>query len=76
MFDGLPWNAITADCVDKPLRVATRLGISVELLHDAAPRIKHILMNTTFRMFPDSAAAKGKKTARPRCRRKRLRCRR
>ena len=48
-------------CVDKPVRVATRLGISVELLHAAVPRITQILMNTTFRMFPDSAAAKGEK---------------
>jgi len=52
-------------CVDKPVRVATRLGIAVELLHAAVPRITQIMMNTTFRMFPDSAAAKGEKSAKP-----------
>ena len=54
-------DLIVQACVDKPVRVATRLGISVELLHAAAPRITQIIMNTTFRMFPDSAAAKGEK---------------
>ncbi len=52
-------------CVDKPVRIATRLGKAVELLHDVSPRIAQILMNTTFRMFPDSAAAKGEKSAKP-----------
>ncbi len=52
-------DLIVQAVVDKPVRVATRLGISVELLHAAVPRITQILMNTTFRMFPDSAAAKG-----------------
>ena len=54
-------DLIVRACVDKPVRVATRLGISVQLLHAAVPRITQILMNTTFRMFPDSAAAKGEK---------------
>ena len=55
-------DLIVQACVDKPVRVATRLGIAVELLHAAVPRITQILMNTTFRMFPDSAAAKGDKS--------------
>jgi NAD(P)-dependent dehydrogenase (short-subunit alcohol dehydrogenase family) len=54
-------DLIVQACVDKPVRVATRLGMSVELLHAAVPRVTQILMNTTFRMFPDSAAAKGEK---------------
>ena len=54
-------DLIVQACVDKPVRVATRLGIAVELLHALTPRITQILMNTTFRMFPDSAAAKGEK---------------
>ena len=54
-------DLIVQACVDKPARVATRLGVSVELLHAAMPRVSQILMNTTFRMFPDSAAAKGEK---------------
>jgi NAD(P)-dependent dehydrogenase (short-subunit alcohol dehydrogenase family) len=54
-------DLIVQAVVDKPVRVATRLGIFVELLHDVVPRVTQVLMNTTFRMFPDSAAAKGEK---------------
>ncbi len=52
-------------CVDKPVRVATRLGAAGELLHATMPRVAQIVMNTSFRMFPDSAAAKGDKDAKP-----------
>ena len=52
-------------CIEKPVRVATRLGVFGAMLHTAAPRITQIIMNTTFRMFPDSAAAKGDKSAKP-----------
>ena len=50
-------DMIVQACVDKPVRVATRLGVFGEILHAAAPRITQIIMNTTFRMFPESAAA-------------------
>jgi NAD(P)-dependent dehydrogenase (short-subunit alcohol dehydrogenase family) len=58
-------DMIVQACIDKPVRVATRLGIFGEVLHAMAPRITQIIMNTTFRMFPDSAAAKGEKLAKP-----------
>jgi len=58
-------DMIAQACIDKPVRVATRLGITGELLHAVAPRVAQIVMNTSFRMFPDSAAAKGDKSARP-----------
>ena len=58
-------DMIIRACVEKPVEIATRLGTSVGLLHVAAPRVAQILMNTTFRMFPDSAAAKGDKSAKP-----------
>ena len=45
----------------KPVRIATRLGIFGEVMHAMVPRIAQIIMNTTFRMFPDSDAAKGAK---------------
>ncbi|MCE4537502.1 SDR family oxidoreductase [Pelomonas sp. P7] len=54
-------DMIAQACISKPVRIATRLGISGELLHAAAPRIAQIVMNTSFRMFPDSDAAKGEK---------------
>jgi hypothetical protein len=44
--------------------VATRLGIVGELLHAVLPRVAQIVMNTSFRMFPDSSAAKGDKSGR------------
>ncbi|MDE2394578.1 MAG: SDR family oxidoreductase [Burkholderiales bacterium] len=50
---------IVRACIEKPVRVATKLGNFGELLHAVAPRVTQIVMNTSFRMFPDSAAAKG-----------------
>jgi NAD(P)-dependent dehydrogenase (short-subunit alcohol dehydrogenase family) len=58
-------DMIAQACIAKPVRIATRLGITGELLHAAAPRIAQIVMNTSFRMFPDSDAAKGDKGAKP-----------
>ena len=58
-------DLIVQACVDKPVRVATRLGIFGEILHAVAPTVTQIVMNTTFRMFPDSAAAKGDKSGKP-----------
>jgi hypothetical protein len=43
------------------VRIATRLGITGQVLHALMPRVAQIGMNTTFRMFPDSSAAKGAK---------------
>jgi hypothetical protein len=55
---------IAEACVYKPVRIATRLGIFGQVLHALVPRIAQIVMNTTFRMFPDSDAAKGEKGGR------------
>ncbi len=54
-------DMIAQACIAKPVRIATRLGIFGEVLHALVPRIAQITMNTTFRMFPDSDAAKGEK---------------
>ncbi len=43
----------------RPQRIATRLGIFASVLHALAPKIAEIVMNSAFRMFPDSAAARG-----------------
>ncbi len=58
-------DLVVQACIAKPVRIATRLGITGQLLHALAPRVAQIVMNTSFRMFPDSAAAKGDKGARP-----------
>ncbi|KQW87309.1 short-chain dehydrogenase [Massilia sp. Root418] len=43
----------------KPVRIATRVGIFGQVLHALMPRVAQIVLNTSFRMFPDSDAAKG-----------------
>jgi NAD(P)-dependent dehydrogenase (short-subunit alcohol dehydrogenase family) len=45
----------------KPQRIATRLGTFAQVLHAVAPKVSEIIMNSAFRMFPDSAAALGVK---------------
>ena len=47
--------------INKPKRVATQLGISLQVISALAPKFSEVLMNTVFRMFGDSAAAKGEK---------------
>jgi len=47
----------------RPQRIATRLGIFAAVLHAVAPKSAEIVMNSAFRMFPDSAAAKGQEPA-------------
>jgi len=56
-------DLIVQACVGKPVRIATRLGVFGEVLHALLPRVAQVGMNTTFRMFPDSAAATGGKDA-------------
>ena len=51
--------------IHKQSRIATRLGILGQVINALTPRFGQIIMNTTFRMFPDSAAAKGKKEGKP-----------
>ena len=46
--------------IHKQVRIATRLGITGQVMHALVPRIAQIVMNTTFRMFPDSSAAQHK----------------
>ena len=50
-------DMIAQACIFKPVRIATRLGITGQLLHALVPRVAQITMNTSFRMFPDSTAA-------------------
>ncbi len=58
-------DMIAQACIFKPVRIATRLGITGQLLHALVPRVAQITMNTSFRMFPDSTAAKGSMDAKP-----------
>jgi NAD(P)-dependent dehydrogenase (short-subunit alcohol dehydrogenase family) len=54
-------DLISNAIVYKPVRIATRLGIAGQVLHALLPKVMQIGMNTSFRMFPDSTAAKGEK---------------
>jgi NAD(P)-dependent dehydrogenase (short-subunit alcohol dehydrogenase family) len=54
-------DMVAQACIFKPVRIATRLGITGQVLHALLPRVAQIAMNTSFRMFPDSSAAKGAK---------------
>jgi NAD(P)-dependent dehydrogenase (short-subunit alcohol dehydrogenase family) len=58
-------DMIAQACVEKPVRIATRLGVVGETVHALMPRIAQIVMNTSFRMFPDSSAAGGDKSGKP-----------
>ncbi len=49
--------------IERPVRIATRLGTFAQVFYTLAPRVYEIVMNTAFRLFPDSAAAKGDKGA-------------
>jgi len=58
-------DMIVQAIVYKPARIATRLGIFGQVLHALVPRVAQIIMNTSFRMFPDSTAAQGRKEGAP-----------
>jgi NAD(P)-dependent dehydrogenase (short-subunit alcohol dehydrogenase family) len=52
---------ISQAIIERPVRLATRLGTFAQIFYALMPRAYEILMNTAFRLFPDSAAAKGMK---------------
>ena len=55
-------DLVAQGCIYKSVRIATRMGITGQVLHALFPRIMQIVMNTSFRMFPDSSATKGDKS--------------
>ena len=66
MYDNVPTitpeeaaDFIKQAVIYRPQRIATRLGIFSQTLHAVAPKIAEIVMNSAFRMFPESSAAKG-----------------
>jgi NAD(P)-dependent dehydrogenase (short-subunit alcohol dehydrogenase family) len=67
LYDNLPTispeeaaDMIVQAIIYKPVRITTRLGIFAQIVNAIAPKIGHIILNTAFRMFPDSAAAQGR----------------
>ncbi|MFD0738312.1 SDR family oxidoreductase [Lysobacter koreensis] len=68
MYDSVPTltpdeaaDLLVKAIIEKPSRIATRLGIFSALLNAVAPKAYEVVMNTAFELFPDSAAAKGDK---------------
>ncbi|MEH6590618.1 MAG: SDR family oxidoreductase [Halioglobus sp.] len=47
--------------IKKPKRIATPMGIYLQILTTVAPHLSEVVMNILFRMFNDSAAARGEK---------------
>lgn len=45
--------------IKKPKRIASQLGVFLQVMNAVAPKFSEVLMNTVFRMFNDSAAARG-----------------
>lgn len=66
MYDSVPTlspeeaaDLIIKAIIDKPSRVATRLGVFAGVVHAVFPKAYEVVMSTAFELFPDSAAAKG-----------------
>ena len=45
----------------RPKRIATRLGVFGEIAYAVAPKAVDAVLNTAYKLFPDSAAARGDK---------------
>jgi len=56
-------DLVVKGIIEKPSRIATRLGIFAAVVNALAPRAYEAIMSTAFELFPDSAAAKGDKQA-------------
>jgi NAD(P)-dependent dehydrogenase (short-subunit alcohol dehydrogenase family) len=72
MYDAFPTitpdeaaEMITKAMITKPKKVATRLGNFGELLYNIAPKASDAILNTAYKLFPDSSAAKGKEDGKP-----------
>jgi len=66
MYDAFPTissdeaaEMITGAMISKPKKVATRLGNFGEALYAVAPKASDALLNTGYKLFPESKAAKG-----------------
>jgi len=51
---------IAGAMIGRPKKVATRLGTFGELLYAIAPSVSDRILNTAYKLFPESQAAKGK----------------
>ena len=70
MYDSVPTltpeeaaDLVVKGIIERPSRIATRLGIFSSVVNALAPKAYEVIMSTAFELFPDSAAAKGDKQA-------------
>jgi len=56
---------ISGAMVARPKKVATRLGTLGELIYAVAPKASDTILNTAYKLFPESQAAKGKSDEAP-----------
>ena len=68
MYDSVPTlspeeaaDLIVKAIIEKPSRVATRLGVFAGVLNAVFPKAYEVVISTAFELFPDSSAAKGMK---------------
>jgi NAD(P)-dependent dehydrogenase (short-subunit alcohol dehydrogenase family) len=68
MYDAFPTaspeeaaDLVTGAMISKQKKVATRLGTFGEVLYALAPKSVDVILNTAYKLFPDSPAARGKK---------------
>ena len=54
-------DLIVQAIIQKPKKVATRLGTFGEVLYALAPKSVDVILNTAYKLFPESSAAKGEK---------------
>jgi hypothetical protein len=54
-------DLITRAMIYRPKKIATRLGTFGEVLYALAPKSVDVILNQAFKLFPESAAAKGEK---------------
>ncbi|MCO5316561.1 MAG: SDR family oxidoreductase [Solirubrobacterales bacterium] len=66
MYDAFPTispdeaaEMITGAMIGRPKKVATRLGNFGEMLYTISPKATDAILNTGYKLFPDSKAAKG-----------------
>jgi thioester reductase-like protein len=58
-------DMITTAMIDKPKKIASRLGTFGEVFYTLSPKSADIVLNTAYNLFPDSKAARGKKKELP-----------
>jgi NAD(P)-dependent dehydrogenase (short-subunit alcohol dehydrogenase family) len=68
MYDAFPTSSpeeaadmICDAMISRPKKVATRLGNFGEMLYAVAPKTSDAILNTAYKLFPESKAAKGQK---------------